>query len=88
MVMRKVRVAELKSRLSEHLRAVKRGQTLLVLDRETPIARISPLGSKASPLVIRPRSARALKLAEIPLPAPLKLKTDIVALLAQERGER
>ena len=87
-VMKKVRVAELKSRLSEHLRAVKRGQTILVLERDSPIAHITPLESKASPLVVRPRAARALPLAEIPLPAPLKLKTDIVALLAQERGER
>lgn len=84
----KVRVAELKSRLSEHLRAVKRGQTITILERDSPIARITPLESGSSPLVIRPRSPRALPLADIPLPAPLKLKTDIGILLAQERGER
>ncbi|MEK7403627.1 MAG: hypothetical protein AAB225_00825 [Acidobacteriota bacterium] len=86
--MRKVRIAELKSRLSEHLRAVKQGQTITVLERDSPIARITPLESRRSPLVIRPRSARAAALADIRLPAPLKLKTDILALLAQERGER
>jgi antitoxin (DNA-binding transcriptional repressor) of toxin-antitoxin stability system len=34
--MRQVRIAELKSRLSEYLRAVRRGETIAVLDRETP----------------------------------------------------
>ncbi len=86
--MLKVRVAELKSRLSEHLRAVKRGQTITILERDSPIARLTPLESKGSRLVIRPRSARAARLADIPLPAPLNLKTDIAILLAQERGER
>ena len=35
--MREVRIAELKSRLSEYLRAVRNGETISVLDRETPI---------------------------------------------------
>jgi antitoxin (DNA-binding transcriptional repressor) of toxin-antitoxin stability system len=86
--MKKVRIAELKSRLSEHLRAVKRGEAILVLDRDTPIARITSLEPKRSPLVVRPRTARAVPPAEIPLPAPLKLKTDVLALLLEERGAR
>ena len=88
MVMKKVRIAELKSRLSEHLRAVKRGETIVVLERDSPIARITPLEAGRSPLVVRPRSERAVPLARIPLPAPLKLRTDVVALLAEERGAR
>jgi prevent-host-death family protein len=38
-----VRVADLKSRLSEYLRKVRRGRSITVLDRDTPIARIQPL---------------------------------------------
>jgi antitoxin (DNA-binding transcriptional repressor) of toxin-antitoxin stability system len=34
--MKQVRIAELKSRLSAYLRAVRRGETIAVLDRETP----------------------------------------------------
>ena len=41
--MRRVRIAELKDRLSEHLRAVERGEEVLVLDRDRPIARILPV---------------------------------------------
>ena len=36
--MKEVRIAELKARLSEYLRAVRRGETIAVLDRETPVA--------------------------------------------------
>jgi prevent-host-death family protein len=42
MTMRKVGIADLKSRLSEYLRAVRRGETIAVLDRETPVAQIRP----------------------------------------------
>ena len=37
--MKSVGIAELKARLSEHLKSVRRGRTLTVLDRETPVAR-------------------------------------------------
>jgi len=40
MVMTNVRIADLKARLSEYLRRVRRGDVLTVLDRKTPIARI------------------------------------------------
>lgn len=37
-----VKIAEFKSRLSEYLRRVRRGQEIIVKDRETPIARVVP----------------------------------------------
>lgn len=43
MVMRRVKIAELKDRLSEHLRAVEKGAEVVVTDRDRPIARIVPL---------------------------------------------
>ena len=41
--MRHVRIAELKDRLSEHLRAVEHGAEVVVMDRNRAIARIVPL---------------------------------------------
>ncbi|MDQ3033696.1 MAG: type II toxin-antitoxin system prevent-host-death family antitoxin [Myxococcota bacterium] len=38
----RVKIAELKSHLSEHLRNVERGDEVIVTDRERPIARIVP----------------------------------------------
>lgn len=86
--MTRVRIAALKSRLSEHLRAVKRGATIEILERETPIARIVPLTPHRSLLTSRSPSARAAPLGTIRLPPPLKVETDIVELLAEERGDR
>jgi antitoxin (DNA-binding transcriptional repressor) of toxin-antitoxin stability system len=44
--MKRVRIAELKDRLSEHLRAVEGGTEVEVLDRDRPIARIVPLPAR------------------------------------------
>ena len=52
-VMKSVRIAELKARLSEHLRQVRRGRTLVVLDRNTPIARLVPYEGDSASLTIR-----------------------------------
>jgi prevent-host-death family protein len=81
--MKQVRIAELKSRLSEYLRAVRRGETIAVLDRETPVARIVPVRDPA--LRIRKPARGAPPPNRVPLPKPLTAKTDIVTLLLEER---
>ncbi len=83
LVMKRVRIAELKARLSEHLRAVRRGQTVTVLDREQPIARIVPYA--ATPVRVRKPSPRAGRLTDVALPPPLRAATDVVALLLEDR---
>lgn len=80
-----VRIADLKSRLSEHLRKVRRGRSLTVLDRDTPIARIVPYEEDGAPLTIRSPLPGAPKLTQVPLPRPLRLRKDIVELLLEER---
>ena len=40
-----IRIAQLKAHLSEQLRWVQRGHEVIVKDRETPIARIVPVGA-------------------------------------------
>ena len=42
--MREVKIAELKAHLSSHLAAVRKGETIIVCDRSTPVARLTPLG--------------------------------------------
>jgi len=82
--MKEVRIAELKARLSEYLRAVRRGDSVTVFDRDEPIARIVPYRSSGSVRIRLPaRSAPRLK--DIPLPPPLPMKTDIVKLLLEDR---
>ncbi|OLC09091.1 MAG: hypothetical protein AUG01_08040 [Candidatus Rokubacteria bacterium 13_1_20CM_2_69_58] len=81
-----VGIAELKARLSEHLRAVRRGRTLTVLDRDRPVARIVPYDTeRRPPLTVRSPRPGAARLARVSLPPALRVKVDIVALLAEER---
>ncbi|MDP2626898.1 MAG: type II toxin-antitoxin system prevent-host-death family antitoxin [Candidatus Rokubacteria bacterium] len=83
--MRVVRIAELKTRLSEYLRAVRRGHEVTVLDRETPVARIVPYGRGQEPLVVRTPLRTAPGLQQVPLPPPLPIEADVVSLLLEER---
>ena len=82
--MKQVRIAELKARLSEYLRAVRRGETIAVLDRETPVAHIVPLRDHA---VLRTRKPvpGAPAPNRVALPKPLKTDVDVVQLLLEER---
>ena len=83
MVMTTVRIAELKARLSEHLRAVRKGRTLTVLDRDTPIARIIPYA--AEPIELR-RATRRLR--SLKLPSAPASPTDSLAVLLEDRRRR
>ena len=85
----KVRIADLKANLSRHLRDVRGGETITVLDRDTPVARIVPIETTANGLVIHPRTDPNGRLSDVPIPPrPKGLRTDVVALLLEERGDR
>ncbi len=95
--MKRVTVSELKNRLSEFLRLVKRGETIEVLERSVPIARIDGLVGPRDlgegqlkrlvfeGIVSRARLRPDLKLLEQPL---LESSADPVRALVEGRGER
>ncbi|MGH7319814.1 MAG: type II toxin-antitoxin system Phd/YefM family antitoxin [Candidatus Rokuibacteriota bacterium] len=72
--MNQVRIADLESRLSEYLRKVRRGRSLTVLDRDTPIARIVPYEEDAASLRVRSPLSGAPKLRSVSLPPPQRLR--------------
>ena len=81
--MKTVGIADLKAHLSEHLRTVRKGRTLTVLDRDAPVARLVPI--EAGPLEIRkatrhPRDLRA--------PAVAARPTDSLSALIADRRRR
>jgi prevent-host-death family protein len=82
--MKQVRIAELKARLSEYLRAVRRGETIAVLDRDTPVAQIVPIRERPA-LRVRKPAPGVPALNRVRLPKPAKLNVDIVELLLEER---
>ncbi len=86
--MRQVRIAELKAKLSEYLRVVRGGETIAVLDRETPVAQIVPVRTPSA-LRIRKPAPGTPSPNRVHLPKPAKLSIDIVQLLLEERqGQR
>ncbi|MBI4220922.1 MAG: type II toxin-antitoxin system prevent-host-death family antitoxin [Chloroflexi bacterium] len=82
--MTKVRIAELKARLSKYLRTVRSGETITVLDRETPVAQIVPLREHRA-LSIRKPAAGSPPPNRVRLPKPARLDVDVVELLLEER---
>ena len=87
MTMKAVKIADLKSHLSRHLRDVRGGRPLTVLDRNTPVARLVPIDS-GDDVVITPPGEGASDLADVKLPPPSKLKVDVVKLLLDDRRSR
>jgi prevent-host-death family protein len=80
----KVGIADLKAHLSEHLRKVRAGRTLTVLDRDTPVARIVPYDPPA-PLEVRQATRKPRQLR---LPRPPSRPTDSLAVLLADRASR
>ncbi len=87
-LMKQVGIAVLKSKLSEYLRAVRQGETIAVMDRQTPVAHIVPVRGRPA-LRIRKPAPGTPPPNRVPLPKAAKLKVDIVDLLLEERqGDR
>ncbi|MCH7748485.1 MAG: type II toxin-antitoxin system prevent-host-death family antitoxin [Acidobacteria bacterium] len=84
--MKSVKVSELKAKLSGYLSDVRRGETITVCDRRTPIALLVPLDGQADGLDVRePGESAALPTG---LPIRLRKRIDVLALLREERDQR
>ena len=84
--MKSVKIAELKDRLSQHLRAVERGEEIEVTDRRRPIARIVPVEGGPRPHVLRAE----LDVAELrhKRQRPARWPVDSLSLLLGDRKKR
>lgn len=100
--MKRVAVTDLKNRLSEHLRLVKAGETIEILEHNVPIARIEPLrevGDRhkaalerlyreglARPPAIPPE--KGFFKAFFAAHPPVPCDVDAVQILIEQRGDR
>ena len=82
--MKQVRIAELKAKLSEFLRAVQNGESFAVLDRNTAIAQIVPLRERPGIRIRKPASGSPTP-NKVPLPKPTQFKVDVLDVLLEER---
>ena len=88
-------ISNLKNRLSSYLRKVRAGETVLVLDRDQPIARIERVGaaSGADGRLARLEAAGLVRRAIRPLPLeilatdPPRSRRSVLEALLEERAE-
>ena len=85
--MRQTNVSGFKARLSEYLAAARNGETVVVHDRKTPIARLVPVDDHVDDLKIAEPSRPARDLAKIKA-VRLRRRVDVVRLLRESRDER
>jgi len=95
--MKRVSVTELKNRLSHYLRLVKGGETIELVDRHVPVARLTAVtatGKDAEALLLRLErdglvTTRTGKPDRHPLDTPpVPCTADAVRILIEERGDR
>jgi antitoxin (DNA-binding transcriptional repressor) of toxin-antitoxin stability system len=99
-VVKTVGIRELKNRLSEHLREVRRGEHLLITDRGEVIGELSPPGQGTAetsvPIGVRALARRGMLTLGNPgdsgsypaLPRVRRGKHDAASMLDAERGRR
>ena len=97
--MERTTISRLKARLSAYLKKVRGGQTILILDRDEPVARLEPVaGRRANDApdedrLMRLERAGLLRRATRPLDlerlrsAPVRTDTSLVEAVLEERRE-
>ena len=85
--MKVVRISELKSHLSQHLRGVEAGQILEITDRARPIARVIPIAREVNELDLIPaqRPFTSVRKRRFPRAKP---SVNSLEALRLERGTR
>ncbi len=85
--MKSAKVSDLKARLSSYLADVRRGETVIVCDRATPIARLAPLDEGADDFKLDPPTVSKNELRKVK-PVRPRRPVDVVRLLRESRDQR
>ena len=95
--MEKATISQLKNRLSAYLKKVRAGATVLILDRDDPIARLERVEAGARPAdriarlekagLVR-RARRKLRLDRLSATPPTAQRSVLEALLEERREDR
>ena len=85
--MKTVMVSELKAHLSAYLAEVRKGETVIVCDRSTPVARLSPFEESIDGLRIDEPTSSSASLRKLK-PVPVRRRVDVVRILRDGRDQR
>jgi len=80
--METITISAFKARISEELRKVRKGSSIIIADRETPVALVSPIESESALKIRRAKSTFD------PPPPPEAIAHDPLEYLFADRGER
>jgi len=85
-----VNLAEFKRNMGRYLRKVRDGGEIILSDRDRPLAKVIPLHAGEVPLeIIAPRLGfSGIENVGVLKRSPRKLKTDVTALLSDDRKSR
>jgi len=95
--MERVTISELKDRLSAFLKKVRAGQTIIIMDRNQPVARIERLGaagrsderlSRLEKSGLMRTASRRIAVAALRATAPKSQQSVVQALLDERRESR
>ena len=78
-----INISRLKAHISQELLSVRRGERIVILDRDIPIAQLIPYEESTAPLVPQ-APTRALELRKV----GISVEVDPLAVLMAERRER
>lgn len=85
--MKYAKVSELKARLSAYLAEVRQGETVIVSDRRTPIARLVPLDERTEGVTIQRARRPAAEVRRV-RGVRLRRRVDVGKLLRESRDQR
>jgi len=83
----RAKISEVKARLSAYLRQVRAGETVVVLDRQTPVAQLVPIDAEENGLRIDGPRAPWKTVRSMP-PVRLLRPLSSLELLCRDRGPR
>jgi len=79
-------ISQTKNRLSELLASVQEGETLIIMDRKTPVARVERIRTLAGNPNVQPPRRRWNAEAVLDLPLPQVTGCRLVEAVNEERG--
>ena len=85
--MKRVAISQLKSHLSEHIRAAEQGEVIEIMDRARPVARVVPLDAIATALDVVPAEVTFASVRNVRL-RPARLKMTSLEALRRDRDVR
>jgi prevent-host-death family protein len=85
--MKRVAISELKSHLSEHIRAAEAGEVIEVMDRARPVARVVPMERDAAQLELLPAECSFVSVRTV-RQQPASTSMSSLEALRRDRGQR